>query len=221
MPRLPRVVIPKCPHHIAQRGNRRQRVFFSPEDYKTYLKIIHASCVLFDVEIWSYCLIPNHTHLIVVPSTEKSLALAIGKGHEAYTRYINFKKKWRGYLWQGRFSSFPMDEEYLLQAARYIELNPVSARLAANPSNYLWSSARAHLGLEKSPYINTQALLNRIPHWKSFLAEGLAREAITLLEMHQRTGRPLGSTSFLKGLETLTGLSLLPKKRGRPLRTIR
>ena len=106
-------------------------------------------------------------------------------------------------MWQGRFSSFPMDEDHLITAAKYIELNPVLAKLVADPGRYPWSSAQAHLGLQDSGIINTQALLTRVPDWRSLLKEGVTEAALKLLEMHQRTGRPLGSLSFLRDLERL------------------
>lgn len=216
MPRLPRIVIPGLPHHITQRGNRRQQTFFSAEDYQTYLELMHEACDRYRVKLWSYCLIPNHIHLIAVPPTKASLAKAIGRGHESYTRYINFKMKWRGYLWQGRFGSSPMDEEYLLLAARYIELNPVTARLVANPATYPWSSAQAHLGLKPSNFIEVAPMLERVPDWKAFLKEGLSEKVIAMLEESQRTGRPLGSEKFVKELEKVTGLQLLPQERKKP-----
>ncbi len=214
MPRLPRVVIPHVPHHIMQRGNRRQKTFFSAEDYETYIHLMSQACRLFDVNILSYCLIPNHAHLIVVPHAPSTLAKAIGQGHEAYTRYINFKMKWRGHLWQGRFASFPMDDEHLLLAARYIELNPVAAKLVSDPTKYPWSSAQAHLGMVKSGLFDVQALLERVSDWNVFLRQGVSSLVVKMFEEHERTGRPLGSRTFLEGLEKFTGLSLLPKKKG-------
>ena len=214
MPRLPRIVIPDLPHHVTQRGNRRQDTFFCKEDYETYLHVMGQACRIFGVDIWSYCLMPNHIHMIVVPGCVEALAKAIGQGHEAYTRYINFKMKWRGHLWQGRFSSFPMDERHMILAARYIELNPVAAKMVIHPASYPWSSARAHLGMASSEILNTQALLDRMPAWNEFLLKGITEIAIKMLEKHQRTGRPLGSKKFLRDLEKLTGLSLVPQKPG-------
>ncbi len=129
MPRIERVTVPSIPHHITQRGNRRQKTFFSNKDYTTYIDLMAEWCNRCGVEIWAYCLMPNHVHLIAVPDNEDSLAKAIGEAHRRYTRHINFRKGWRGHLWQGRFASYPMDEVYLMVAARYIELNPVKARL--------------------------------------------------------------------------------------------
>ena len=129
MARLARLVIPGLPHHVTQRGNRRQQTFFNDGDYVAYLELMAEWCREEGVEIWSYCLMPNHVHLIAVPKTEDGLRRAIGEAHRRYTRRINFREKWRGYLWQGRFASFIMDEPYLLAAARYVELNPVRAKL--------------------------------------------------------------------------------------------
>ena len=117
MARLARVVLPGYPHHVTQRGNRRQDVFFQDEDYVAYLDLLKEWCGKEGVEIWAFCLMTNHVHLIVKPNKESNLSKAIGETHRRYTRRINFRKNWRGYLWQGRFASFPMDEKWLLRAA--------------------------------------------------------------------------------------------------------
>ena len=130
MARLARVVIPGMPHHITQRGNRRQPTFFCEEDYAAYLELMGQWCKERGVAVWAYCLMPNHVHLIAVPKSEDGLRRAIGKAHRRYTRRVNFREQWRGHLWQGRFASFVLDEPYLLAAARYVELNPVRAGLA-------------------------------------------------------------------------------------------
>jgi putative transposase len=108
------------PHHVTQRGNRRQQTFFGEEDYQHYLELISQYCRAEQVAIWAYCLMPNHVHLIVVPQSAESLHRAIGEAHRRYTRSINFLEGWRGHLWQGRFASFVMDEDHLLTAARAV-----------------------------------------------------------------------------------------------------
>ncbi|MCF6282618.1 MAG: transposase, partial [Candidatus Polarisedimenticolaceae bacterium] len=123
MARLARVVLPGYPHHITQRGNRRQEVFFCDEDYQHYLELLKEWCAQEKIEIWAYCLMNNHIHLIVKPNKDSNLSRAIGETHRRYTRMINFRERWRGYLWQGRFASFPMEEGWLLRAAAYVELN--------------------------------------------------------------------------------------------------
>ncbi len=99
MPRLARVVVPGMPHHVTQRGNRRQQTFFNDQDYSAYLELMVELCQEEGVEIWGYCLMPNHTHLIAVPAAERGLRRAIGEAHRRYTRRINFREKWRGIAW--------------------------------------------------------------------------------------------------------------------------
>jgi len=105
------------------------------------------------VEIWAWCLMPNHVHLIVVPETENGLARAIGEAHRRYTRRINSRENWKGHLWQERFASFPMDETYLLAVARYVEMNPVAAHIVKRAKEYRWSSAQAHLSAQDDQLI--------------------------------------------------------------------
>lgn len=110
MARIARVVIPRVPHHVTQRGNRRRPVFFSDEDYRGYREVLAEGCREHGVAIWAYCFMPNHMHLIAVPRTEDALARGMGEAHRRYTRMINFRQGWKGYLWQGRFASFPLNE---------------------------------------------------------------------------------------------------------------
>ncbi len=114
-------------HHITQRGNRGLPTFFCEEDYAIYLSLLKEWCTCWHVDIWAYCLMPNHVHLIAVPEAEEGLCRAIGEVHRRYTRQVNFREGWRGHLWQDRFASFVMDDRYALAAARNIELNPVWA----------------------------------------------------------------------------------------------
>ena len=203
MPRTARIVIPGIPHHITQRGNRRQNTFFSDSDYFIYLSTMAASCEKQRVEIWCYCLMPNHIHLIAVPETEESLSRAIGEAHRSYTCYINEKKNWKGYLWQGRFSSFPMDDQHLLSAACYIELNPVRAGLVSNPAYYKWSSCRAHLTGKDDQLVKAKSLLDLFPDWRTILDQGLSQNSIEAIEKREKTGRPLGNEQFIEKVELM------------------
>ncbi len=215
MARIARVVAPGMPHHVTQWGNRRQQTFFNTEDSKAYLELMADSCRKHLVEIWAYCLMPNHVHLIAVPETKESLRLAIGEAHRRYTRRVNFREGWRGHLWQGRFSSFILDEPYLLACSRYVELNPVRAGLAEKPEQWRWSSARAHVNAKDDILVNHQPLLKLVTKpWKSFLALGLKERDIGLLRKHERTGRPLGADSFISQLERQLGRRLKPQKPG-------
>ncbi len=201
MARLARVVAPGVPHHVIQRGNRRQETFFGKADYRAYLELMAECCGRCAVDIWAYCLMPNHVHLIATPKTQDGLRLAIGEAHRRYSRRVNAREDWTGHLWQGRFASFPMDETHLLAAARYVELNPVRARLAKRAQDYPWSSARAHLAGHDDKLVKAGPLLALAGDWAGFLAAGVAEADADRLRHHERTGRPLGDARFLGALE--------------------
>ena len=216
MPRIARVVAPGYAHHVTQRGNRRQRTFFCDDDYRAYLGLMAEWCGRCGVEIWAYCLMPNHVHLIAVPSTEEGLRRGIGEAHRRYTRRVNFRERWRGHLWQGRFASFVLDEYYLLAATRYVEMNPVRAGMADRPESYPWSSASAHLASRDDALVKTAPLLDVVGDWRAFLSDPAAADGMgQTLQHHERTGRPLGDESFLAKLEGLLHRVLKPKKPGR------
>ena len=211
---MARVVAAGVPHHVTQRGNRRQQVFFCDADYASYLSLLSEGCAAARVAVWAYCLMPNHVHLILVPRDEDGLRAALGEAHRRYTRAINFREGWRGYLWQGRFSSFPMDENYLLACARYVELNPVRAKLAANARGWHWSSARAHLTGRDDKLVSVAPLLERVGDWKKFLAEGVDIDAREAIRAAERTGRPLGAAPFVRKLEKRLERPLARQKPG-------
>lgn len=201
-------------HHITQRGNRRLPTFFGDDDYHEYLSLLTEWCAWWRVDIWAYCLMPNHVHLIAVPETEEGLCRALGEVHRRYTRHVNLREGWRGHLWQGRFASFVMDSRYTLAAARHIELNPVRAGLVASPGEYLWSSARAHLMRRDDPLVKVAPLCAEIDDWAAFLSSDVEEEAASRLRLHERTGRPLGEASFIAALEEQTGRVLQRQKTG-------
>ncbi len=212
---MARAVAPGIPHHVIQRGNRRQHTFFNDEDYHSYLELMAEWCGKYHVEIWAYCLMPNHIHLITVLKTKDGLNLAIGEAHRRYTRRINFHEGWRGHLWQGRFSSFIMDERYLLACTRYVELNPVRAGLVKKPEAWPWSSAEPHMNGKDDILVKTKPLGEMVnKSWKKFLALDLQEAEIELLRKHERTGRPLGEDSFIEKMELLLNRRLRPQKPG-------
>ena len=215
MARIARVIAPGFPHHIIQRGNRRQKVFFNEDDYNEYLTLLNGYSHRFKTDVLTYCLMPNHIHLIVTPHEDGNLVKAIGETHCNYTRFINFREKWRGYLWQGRFSSYVLDERYLLAATRYILLNPVKARIAKKPWDYEWSSAKHHMRLNNSSLVKDSLLQGLIGDWKDFLATAPDNNDIKLFQLHERTGRPLGDNTFIEKLESLLKIDLKKKRAGR------
>ncbi len=216
MARLARIVAVGLPHHIVQRGNRRQTVFFNDADRDAYLSFLKSACEKFKVKILAWCLMNNHIHLVAVPERADSLAKCIGDSHVKYARRINSREGWRGHLWQERFSSSPMDEKHLFAAVRYVERNPVRAGIVNNAWEYKWSSARYHIGdAEKDPLISDSFLKELIGDWGDFLrieekddVERMRRESIS--------GRPIGGDDFVENLEKKFDRRLRKIKAGRP-----
>jgi putative transposase len=215
MARLARIVVPGIPHHVTQRGNSGQKTFFSDADYNVYTDLLAEHCAAAKVAVWAYCLMPNHVHLILVPSDEDGLRAALGEAHRRYTRRVNAREGWRGHLWQERFHSFPVDEAHLLAAARYVELNPVRARLVKQARAWRWSSAKAHLAGQDDRLVRVAPLLERVDDWSAFLRGGIEQESLKTIRGHARTGRPLGGVAFLRRLEKKTGRLLSLRKPGR------
>jgi len=220
MPRTARIVVPGVAHHVTQRGNRRMPVFFNADDSLVYKELLAKFCDKAQVEVLAWCLMPNHVHLVLVPSDEDGLRRALGEAHRRYTRRINFRQGWRGHLWQERFHSFAMDEAHLFEAVRYIELNPVRAGLARQAGEWRWSSARAHLDGRPDGLVSLQPMFERIDDWQIYLdgarGEGVARRIHRHIQRHGRSGLPLGSNDFIEELETTLKRSLKQKKVGRP-----
>ena len=213
MARLARVIAPGLPHHVTQRGNRREPIFFEDGDQEVYRDLLAQQAARRGVEVWAYCLMPNHVHLILTPADEAGLGLAGGEAHRRYTNFINARGRWTGHLFQSRFSSVVMDEAHLMAAARYVPMNPVRARLVPQPQDWPWSSAQAHLAGRDDGLVKVAPLLERIGDFAAFLAEGEDSMASQGLRDAETTGRPLGNAEFISGLERILGRKL---SKGRP-----
>ena len=162
MARFARIVAPGCPHHVTARGNRREPVFFEDGDQDIYRDLLSEQMRKAEVEVWAYCLMPNHVHLILCPSTADGMARALGAAHRRWANFINARGRWRGHLFDGRFASVVMDEAHLHAAIRYVALNPVRARLVARAADWPWSSARAHLAGEDDGLVTVRPVLDRV-----------------------------------------------------------
>ncbi|MDT8287230.1 MAG: transposase [Elusimicrobiales bacterium] len=215
MARIARVVVPGYPHHVTQRGNRRQRTFFCDADCRLYLSLMSEWCGQYGVEIWGYCLMPNHIHLIAVPRDEVGLRLAIGEAHRRYTRHVNFREGWRGHLWQERFFSFVMDTSHLLAAARYVDMNPVRGGLVPRAEDYPWSSAAAHLRGKDDALAHVSKLTDIVGDWSVLLDQAGCAADEEKIRACSATGRPFGGEDFIIGLEQKLGRSLHKGKPGR------
>ena len=215
MARLARMVLPGIPHHVTQRGNRRERTFFEDGDYALYLDLLAQAAERAGVEIWSYCLMPNHVHIIAVPRDADGLSRTFRHVHRHYSGYVNARMRVTGHLWQGRFGSVAMDEAHLVSAFRYVALNPVRAGLVKRADEWDWSSARAHLDGCDNHVVKVAPLIERVGDFRSFLAEEFDEAfAYAALRKAEMLGRPIGSRAWLADMEQRSGLALIPGKRG-------
>jgi putative transposase len=214
MARLARVVIPDHPHHVTQRGNGRARTFFGDDDYALYRELLAENCRTAEVEVWAWCLMPNHVHLILVPSDPDGLRRALARVHRSYAGIIQARRKRSGHFWQGRFGAVAMDEEHLAAALRYVALNPVRVRLVARAQDWRWSSTRAHLRGKDDGVTTLKPIRDRFPHFADLLASEPEDDLFERLRAAESIGRPLGDDRFLARLERLTKRSLKAGKRG-------
>ena len=220
MPRIARATAVQYPHHLTQRGNNRAGTFFEVDDFQFYLEILKKYAERYMFDIWAYCLMSNHVHILVVPKKEDSLARGIGGTNLIYTQYINRKYNRSGRLWQNRFFSAIIDTNiYLWAVASYIERNPLRAELVQKADAYKWSSCRAHMHGEVNRYLSGAEWLqesDRSEYRKLLQNENEA--AVIAIRKATSTGRPLGGTNFIKHLEKKLDRSLTANTVGRPLK---
>jgi putative transposase len=222
MPRIARVIAVGYPHHITQRGNNRAVVFFDDKDRQTYLKLLAGYAEKHHLQIWAYCLMNNHIHLLAVPETETSLARGIGLTNQVYTQYLNRKLKQSGRIWQNRFFSCVVENnQYLWAVARYIVRNPLKAGLVECAESYRWSSAKAHITGANDSLLRAASWLS--PQERNTYAEFVTTEdddTDKAIRRATRTGRPFGSENFVDMLEFQLKQPLKAKRRGRPYKIV-
>ena len=220
MPRIARPVFPGIPHHITQRGNRRENVFFTDGDRVAYLSWLVDYCIRFELRVLAYCLMTNHVHLIAIPGTEDALEKVFRPLHTRYAQRINRVRGWSGHLWHGRYFSSALDESYLWTAIRYVERNPVRAGMVCRAEDYRWSSASAHCeSRDDFVLTNERSWLDKlrsIDNWSDWLAQPDQCQQIAMLRQHVERGIPCGAASFVQALELQAGQVLRPTAVGRP-----
>ena len=220
MPRIARLVVPGYPHHITQRGNYRQDVFRDDADRIQYIDLISYYSRLYHLTILGYCIMSNHVHFIAIPKEEDSLSDVFRIVHTRYSQYFNQKLHASGHLWQGRFYSCVLGDRHLIAAARYIERNPVRAKLTKKPTDYKWSSAKSHADISRNDTIDTSSFFKYIEveqnSWREFIDKPDEQDEVAVIRKYTMTGRPLGGDSFIHKLEKAfdTRLHALPV--GRP-----
>jgi putative transposase len=214
MTRLARVVIPGLPHHVTQRGNGRQRVFYSDDDYRLYLQLITDATRVAGVSCLGFCLMPTHVHLILVPKTDDGLRACLAKANRAYAGLINGRRKVTGHFWQGRYCSTAMDDGHLHEALRHVLMTPVKAKLVEKPEQWRWSSAGAYLKDRDDGLTQTKKMLRMIGDMKGYLGEMPDKTVLERLLAAGTVGRPAAEDAFIAVLEEQTGRQLRAGKRG-------
>ena len=215
MARLTRIVVPDLPHHVTQRGNRRQKLFLEPGDYALYRDLMAERCRTNGVQCWAYCLMPNHIHMVLTPTSADGLAKAVGEAHRRYTAFFNARARTTGHLFQGRFVSRAMDEPHLIAAARYLAQNPVKAGLVEAARDWPHASVRAHLARRNDGFVTVAPLLERVGRFADLCAPSPSETPPSAaFERPSASGRPLGEDPFLAEVEAKLGRRVGPGKRG-------
>jgi len=217
MARLARSTVIGYPHQVTQAGNYGQRVFEAEADFRHYIDWLRECVDRYSVEIWAYCLMPNHVHYVCVPMADGGLARTFNALHMKYAQYFHARKGVTGHLWRARFLSCILDDASVFEEIRFIENNPVRAGIVGRAEDYPWSSARHHVLGAPDPVIRNGCFLKgRIDDWRAYLADRGDEPVLRRTWQSLKTGRPAGEESFVRGLEVIMGRKLAAAPRGRP-----
>lgn len=217
MARHGRWFVPGVPQHIIQRGNNRQAVFFGPSDYLAYIEWLTEIAAEQDLAIHAYVLMPNHVHLLATPKSEGSIPTTMQTLGRLYVRRVNHLTGRTGSLWEGRYRSTVVDSEtYLLRCMRYIELNPVRAKLASKPDGYRWSSHQANAKGRADPLITPHKVFTNLGRdaYRALVHEGLSSEELEAIRRSVNKGWALGSDRFRADVARIAKRPAAPSKPG-------
>ncbi|MCH2160071.1 MAG: transposase [Oleiphilaceae bacterium] len=222
--------MPNCPHHVVQRGHDKKAVFVCDEDYAHYLNTLEKAKKEFDVAVYSFCLMTNHVHLILAPKNRpECLSALMKKVSSKQTRYTNKLEGRSGTLWESRFKSSPIETDtYLLQCSRYVELNPVKARMVSEPEDWAWSSYGVKVGLKAGEHIRTwldadQTYLGLSPNkkerhrrYRAFVKSAVPEQERIKISQALERSQLTGSGKFVDEIERRMGLRVEERGPGRP-----
>jgi putative transposase len=225
MARLPRLTLAGYPHHVIQRGNNRQLIFSSTEDYEMLLALLAENAAKFKVAIHAYVLMGNHFHLLATPESADGLPLMMQAVGRRYVRYFNDRHSRSGTLWEGRYkSTLIQTETYLLICMAYIDLNPVRAGVVTAPRDYPWSSHGHYAGQRTDKLITPHPLyweLGNTPFAREAAYTDLVRVGITNAQQSALTdatlsGWALGEPEFVANLQKKIERRVVKGRAGRP-----
>lgn len=226
MARLNRITPAGVPVHLIQRGNNRQVVFADESDFKAYLHWLQEYAEKFSVEVHAWCLMTNHVHLLCTSQSDGGISQMMQSIGRQYVRYFNHKYQRTGTLWEGRFKSCLVEAEpYLFELYRYIELNPVRAKMVADAADYVWSSYQINALGRRSNLRTPHALYlalgddkkTRETTYRDLFKEVLSDAVVEEIRLALNKGLAVGKDSFKKQIERLNGRRLTAGKRGRPV----
>ncbi len=229
MPRKPRLVLVGYPHHIILRGNNKSTIFYDDKDKRFFIDCLKNAKLKTNSKIYSYCLMPNHVHLIVEPSMELGLSNMLQSLGRKYVQYFNHRYKRSGTLWEGRFkSSLISKDNYLIMCSRYIELNPVRAKIIKAPEEYIWSSSASKIGTSTQGIIDYDPFYlsmgkqeeERRQNYKKFLYEPLKSNELNFIRLATQKGSAIGTNEFIERISNFLGREIALKKRGRPKKSL-
>lgn len=226
MPRPQRIALAGYPHHIVQRGHRQGAVFFNEYDRMDYLNTLQECRQLYSLNVYAYCLMTNHIHLIVAPRDDpRSLSALMKRLAGRHARRLNRMHGWRGALWESRFKCSPIDtDRYLLACGRYVDLNPVRAKLVTRADEFPWSSYRARAGFTTCEWLDqdpAHAALatsteKRFERYREFANLVPNEEELEFLRGSLQRNQLTGPTEFIERVARERGLQVPSRKRGRP-----
>ena len=226
MPRFHRLFLTGYPLHVVQRGHDRKPVFDGDADYRYYLDNLREQKGLLDIKIYAFCLMTNHVHIVLQPDSEPGSVSKLMRVLAArQTRRINKARKRSGTLWEGRFKASLIDtDSYLLACCRYVDLNPIRARLVDAPECYQWSSFRSRTGLQPISWLDFdtayQSLGNspksRASRYSRFVAEGIGESEMDLIRQAVRRNQLTGSKHFVDAIVEKTHRRISTRGQGRP-----
>jgi putative transposase len=225
MPRKPRFFLPDIPVHAIQRGHNRAAVFFADQDYLEYLRCLKIAANDCDCQVHAYVLMTNHVHLLMTPASKESIGLLFQSLGRHYVRYINITYQRKGALWEGRYKAhLVQSQNYFLACMRYIEMNPVRAKLVKHPADYRWSSFAANALGVSNPIIQPQSeylALGASPEvrqlaYRCLFDDDLKSDLLELFKNSLQSGTPMGDKGFKRQIEKTIGRKLGLLKQGRP-----
>ena len=210
VPRHPRLILPGQPLHLIQRGNNRTPVFLAYDEFRSYRELLQVTSAGSGCALHAYVLMTNHVHLLVTPDDVRAVPRLMKRLAQGYARWFNCRHRRTGTLWEGRYRSAVIDSErYLLACSRYIELNPVRARMVSHPEDYEWSSFRANACGADDPLLTPHPCYialdrtagERRAAYRALFAEALDEAVLAALRRGTHTRTVAGSTSFVARLE--------------------